>query len=909
MLHEDKEYYPSAEQVFGKDVEALVQEEDTQPLSEPIVQPLRLKKFAIEEAELPNLSYTREYMLNVMRFPEFTRNIAVAGHLHHGKTSLLDMLVLQTHDITFKNRKQIEDFRYTDVHTLSRERALSVKATPITLLLKSSKGKNFGFNLIDTPGHVNFVDEVAAGVRLSDGVLLVVDAAEGVMVNTEHIIRHCASEGLKIVLVINKIDRLILELKLPPTDAYFKLKHTIEEVNTILHSVSPDPSIRLSPERGNVVFMSTQLQCCFTLKSFAQNYAKSNAGLAVDAFAQRLWGEVYYNPETRKMVRKASDASVKRSFTHFILEPLYKLFAQTVGEEVLSLKKTLSSLGIYLKPSDFKLDAKALLRLVCSQFFGDASALVDACLDFIPSPLENAARLTKSIYTGPLDSTIATSLTACDPNGPLVLHVTKTYSTTDATQFHCLARILSGTVKKGQKVKILGEGYTLDDEEDMSEASITEVLIAGGRYHVPVDDMPAGNWVLLGGIENSVVKTATIYASGLKDDLYICRNLSHMTQSVVKVAVEPINPSELPKMLDGLRKINKTYLLASTKVEESGEHTLMGTGELYLDCVLHDLRRLYSEIDLKVSDPVVRFSETCVETSALRCFAESPNSKNKITVIAEPLDKGIAEDIEQGIVDIKWPIRQIGKFFEGKYQWDLLASRSIWAFGPEDRGPNVLSDDTLPSEVDKKLLGSVRESIKQGFQWGTREGPLCDEPIRNVKFRVLDATLAQEPIYRGGGQIIPTARRVCYSSFLTATPRLMEPVYYVEVQAPADCVSAVYAVLAQRRGHVTQDIPKAGSPLYIVKALIPVIDSFGFETDLRTHTQGQAFCQQIFSHWDVVPGDPLDRNLTLRPLETASAQYAARDFMIKTRRREASPFTKLFTNENRQRSRTRCHGL
>lgn len=79
----------------------------------------------------------------------------------------------------------------------------------------------------------------------------------------------------------------------------------------------------------------------------------------------------------------------------------------------------------------------------------------------------------------------------------------------------------------------------------------------------------------------------------------------------------------------------------------------------------------------------------------------------------------------------------------------------------------------------------------------------------------------------------------------------MEPYYYVEVQAPADCVSAVYTVLARRRGHVTQDAPIPGSPMYIIKAFIPSIDSFGFETDLRTHTQGQAFCLSVFHHWQV----------------------------------------------------------
>ena len=73
-------------------------------------------------------------------------------------------------------------------------------------------------------------------------------------------------------------------------------------------------------------------------------------------------------------------------------------------------------------------------------------------------------------------------------------------------------------------------------------------------------------------------------------------------------------------------------------------------------------------------------------------------------------------------------------------------------------GPNILVDDTLSTEVDKGLLGSVKDSIVQGFQWGTREGPLCEEPIRNSKFKILDAVVANEPIHRGGGQVIPTAR-------------------------------------------------------------------------------------------------------------------------------------------------------
>lgn len=98
-------------------------------------------------------------------------------------------------------------------------------------------------------------------------------------------------------------------------------------------------------------------------------------------------------------------------------------------------------------------------------------------------------------------------------------------------------------------------------------------------------------------------------------------------------------------------------------------------------------------------------------------------------MIAEPLEKGIAEDIENDVVSINWNKKRLGEFFQNRYDWDLLAARSIWSFGPDANGPNVLLDDTLPSEVNKNLLFSVKDSIVQGFQWATREGPLCDERI------------------------------------------------------------------------------------------------------------------------------------------------------------------------------------
>ena len=154
---------------------------------------------------------------------------------------------------------------------------------------------------------------------------------------------------------------------------------------------------------------------------------------------------------------------------------------------------------------------------------------------------------------------------------------------------------------------------------------------------------------------------------------------------------------------------------------------------------------------------------------------------------------------------------------------------------------NLAPKQKCAGEQDKVALSAARDSIVQGFQWGVKEGPLCDEPLRNVKFKLTEAAIAAEPLHRGGGQIIPTARRVLYSAFLLATPRLMEPVYMLEVMTPPDCITAVYTILSKRRGHLTADVPKPGTPIYIIKAQVPVIESFGLESDIRCGRAG--WCQ------------------------------------------------------------------
>jgi len=220
----------------------------------------------------------------------------------------------------------------------------------------------------------------------------------------------------------------------------------------------------------------------------------------------------------------------------------------------------------------------------------------------------------------------------------------------------------------------------------------------------------------------------------------------------------------------------------------------------------------------------------------------------------ESMPEGLPEAIDSGEIFEKQEPKLRAKILGEKFNYDQTEARKIWCFGPEGTGANILMDVTKAVQY----LNEIKDSCVAAFNWATKDGVLCEENVRAVRFNVHDVTLHTDAIHRGGSQIIPTARRCLYACMLTASPRLQEPVYLVEIQCPENAIGGVYSTLSRKRGHVFSEEQKAGTPLYNIKAYLPVNESFGFTSDLRAATSGQAFPQCVFDHWQIMNSDPLE---------------------------------------------------
>jgi elongation factor 2 len=817
------------------------------------------------------VNFTVDQVRALMDKPTNIRNMSVIAHVDHGKSTLTDSLVSKAGIIA---SSKAGDMRFTDTRDDEKERGITIKSTAISMYFEVSKeelsaikqkteGTEFLINLIDSPGHVDFSSEVTAALRVTDGALVVVDCVEGVCVQTETVLRQALAERIKPVVIINKVDRALLELQVEKEALFQSFQRTIENVNVIISTYNDDAlgDVQVYPEKGTVAFGSGLHGWGFTLRQFAARYSKK-FGVDKEKMMAKLWGDNYFNPATKKWTSKGTDTDGKqleRAFSMFVLDPIFKIFDAIMNFKKDQIAPMLEKLDIKLAQEERDLEGKQLLKVVIRKFLPAGDSLLEMIVINLPSPATAQRYRVETLYEGPMDDESAIGIRDCDPKAPLVLYISKMVPTSDKGRFYAFGRVFSGTVRAGPKIRIQGPNYIPGKKDDLFVKSVQRTVLMMGRYVEPIEDCPAGNIVGLVGIDQFLLKSGTLTTSETAHNMKV---MKFSVSPVVQVAVEVKNAADLPKLVEGLKRLSKSDPCVQAWINESGEHIVAGAGELHLEICLKDLQDDHAGVPLKVSDPVVGYRETVKAESSIVALSKSQNKHNRLYVKALPLEEELTVAIESGKVSSRDDFKARARVLADEYGWDVTDARKIWCFGPDTTGPNLLVDVTKGVQY----LNEIKDSCVAAFQWATKEGVCAEELMRGVRVNVLDVTLHTDAIHRGGGQIIPTCRRVTYAACLLATPGIQEPVYLVEIQCPENAIGGIYSVLNKRRGQVFSEEQRVGTPMFTVKAYLPVNESFGFNGELRSATGGQAFPQSVFDHWDLMNGTPIEKGSKLEEM-------------------------------------------
>ncbi|RMD90207.1 MAG: GTP-binding protein [Calditrichaeota bacterium] len=784
---------------------------------------------------------------------EKVRNLGIIAHIDHGKSTLTDSLLAASGLIKEEIAGQA---RATDTREDEQERGITIKTTGISLG-HDFNGEMHLINLQDTPGHVDFSGEVTSALRVVDGALVVVDAVEGVMVQTETVVSQALAEHVRPVLIINKVDRLITEMRMPPEDAYEQFKKIIRDFNVLIQTYAPEPfkkSWQVDPKKGSVAFGSAVHRFGLTIPALAEIWAKKT-GKPVDVLINAFWQ--------------------KNNFVNGVLKPAYEIYNMTEEGNVEKLKEVVKKLGVKVPEETWLMNPKQMAKAILEKWLPVEKAVLDMVCKFLPSPLKAVKPISegghgriKGAWDGDLESEVGKAMIHCDPNGPLMISLSKMILFR-AKRVVAMGRIFSGTLKKGDRVTVYLPGYKPGSKERKFTTNVQSVAMLMGKDAEEVESIPAGNIVAITGLRGAVAG-ATV--SSL-DEIIPFKGLHFAVEPVVTVSVEPKNPRELPKLVEGMQLLELVDPSLKAKInEETGEYLLSGTGELHLEIAVKDLQDM-QRIEVKQSDPIVTFRESVDGLTPEPVLAKSPNKHNRLWMIAEPLQKEVVEAIESGEIHPYQEPKERAAILRN-YGWNKDEARKVWGFGPGERGENMIIDKTKGIQY----LREVQDYIVQGFRWGAGEGPLAGEPFYGIRFALTDVTLHEDPVHRGVGQIMPVARRACFGAMMTAKPILLEPIYKIQVNVPERYLGAIYKVLSKRRGKILDTIEKPGTPISIVVGEVPVSESIGINTELRSETSGYAFSQMIFSHWEKVPGDPLKPE--------AQGGGLARKFVEETRKRK-----------------------
>ena len=682
-------------------------------------------------------------ILKAMNSPKNIRNICTSAHIDHGKTTFSDNLIagagMMSEELAGKALQ-------LDFHADEQERGITIDAANVSMV-HEFEGQNYLVNLIDTPGHIDFGGDVTRAMRAIDGTILLVDSVEGVMPQTETVLRQALKERVKPILFINKVDRLIKELKLTPEKMQERLLAVITHVNRLIGEIAePDYKTKwhVDVNKGSVAFGSA-----------FHNWALSFPFMKSTNISFKDIIDAYESGKEEKIKELARKA------------PLHKV----------------------------------MLNLVIGHH---------------PDPVAAQAYRIPKIWHGEPESEDGKSLITADPNGPVAFVCTKIVYDKHAGEV-AAGRLFSGTVRHGDEVHLI---------LSKKQLRVQQISVYNGAKREAVESAPAGNIIGIVGLKG-IFSGETVSST---PELEPFEEIKHIFEPVVTKAIEAKNPSDLPKLVEVLRQVNKEDPTVVIQInEETGEHLMSGMGELHLE-VIENRIKTEKNVEVQTSPPIVVYRETVTKASP-EVEGKSPNKHNKFYIKVEPLEDSYYQLIKSGeIPSVRF------KKKETEY-WQKLEAAGMAS--KVSRKVRAVFNGNMILDLTRGIvhIGEVIEMILDAFNDVMTSGPIAREPCTKVKVMLMDTKLHEDAIHRGPAQVLPAVRDSIRGAMLNAGLVIYEPTQVLHIEAPANAMGNLSKLVQNRRGQLL-DMQQEGASL-VVKAKLPVGEMFGLTSDLRSATEGR----------------------------------------------------------------------
>ena len=691
---------------------------------------------------------------------EFIRNICTSAHIHHGKTALTDNLLAASGYMGAKFAGDLSEGMLTWQHSDEQERLLTVDAANVSMV-HEFQGKEYLINLIDTPGHVDFSGNVTRAMRAIDGTVVLVCAVEGVMPQTETVLKQALRERVRPVLFINKVDRLIKELKLGPEQMQERFIAIYNDFNQLIERIA-EPEFKqkwkVDINKGGVAFGSAR-----------DNWAISVPYMKKKGVTFKDIAAIYTMKEDERKNWCWNNA------------PLFEV-------------------------------------------------LLDMAVSHLPSPIEAQKYRIPKIWKGELDSEFGKDLVECRPEGKPAFVITRVVIEPRSGKEISAGRLFSGKLKPGMEVWL---------NLAKQRQRIQQVLIYNGIKPEQIEEAPAGNVVAIAGVTGEAGETITLEPETAFEEL------RHIFEPVITKSIEAKKPSDLPKLIEVLRKVAKEDPSIKVEInEETGENLISGMGELHLEIIEN---RIITEknVEVKTSPPIVVYREHVTKKNPVDAEGKSPNKHNKLYFYVEPLPDEMLNAIRNGVV----PEGRVKK------KTDEVV-KSLTALGMETKEARSVMDvfkgnvfvDATRGVI---AIGEIIDMVLDMFEDVMKFGPMAKEPCIGVKVTLVDCKLHEDSIHRGPGQIYPAVRDGIRLAFAQAGPVLYEPVQKMEFEAPARFIGGLTSLIQQKRGQlleISQDCDQAK-----IVAKLPVAETIGFSSDLRSATEGRAIMSMMDQAFEKMP--------------------------------------------------------